>query len=81
MHADACIVQKSIDASEFCDCLVNQPAALLAVRDVSWNCSDLRANGATRIGGFAEQCRVARSENQARSFRSEKLCYLETDPG
>jgi len=81
MHADARIVQERIDASEFRDRLINEAAALLAVRYVCRNCNDLRANCATRFGRFAEQCRVARSEDETRSLSCEQLCYLETDAG
>jgi hypothetical protein len=81
VHADAGVVDQSIDAPEFIERRVDQLTALLAVGYVSGNSDNSGAERAACVCSVSEQSRIARSENQTGSLSREELRDLETDAG
>jgi hypothetical protein len=79
VHADAGVVDQSVDAPEFRYRFVDQPAALVAVSDIRGDRDHLGARISACSGRVGKECRVAGGENQLRTFGREHLCNLETD--
>jgi len=79
MHADACIVDESIDLSEFRDRTIDQSVALVAAGYIGGNPNSLGAKCATffRCGG--KQIGASRGKNESRALTRQELCHLETD--
>jgi hypothetical protein len=79
VHADASIVHKRIDTTEFVECGIDETSALLLARDVGRHGDRMSANGAAIGDRLIQKRWVASGKDEARTLTREQPRDLPAD--